>query len=45
MVGARLERAVDRFYKSIGAQVLDEWKICRLSGAALEHFARQGAAT
>jgi len=27
------------FYKSIGAQVMDEWKICRLSGAALEGFA------
>ena len=33
------------FYKSIGAQVLDEWKICRLSGEALESFSRQGAAT
>ena len=32
------------FYKSIGAQVLDEWRICRLSGAALESFARRGAA-
>ena len=31
------------FYKSIGAQVLDEWRICRLSGAALQSFARQGA--
>ena len=27
------------FYKSIGAQVMDEWKICRLSGTALEGFA------
>jgi diamine N-acetyltransferase len=27
------------FYKSIGAQVMDEWKICRLSGPALESFA------
>jgi diamine N-acetyltransferase len=27
------------FYKSVGAQVMDEWKICRLSGAALENFA------
>jgi GNAT superfamily N-acetyltransferase len=33
------------FYQSIGAQVLDEWKICRLSGEALESFARQEAAT
>lgn len=27
------------FYKSIGAQIMDEWKICRLSGAALQEFA------
>jgi diamine N-acetyltransferase len=27
------------FYKSIGAQVMDEWKICRLSGQALQDFA------
>jgi GNAT superfamily N-acetyltransferase len=27
------------FYKSLGAQVLDEWKICRLSGDALSEFA------
>ena len=26
------------FYKSIGAQVMDEWKICRLSGEALRAF-------
>ena len=31
------------FYKGIGAQVLDEWKICRLSGPALQRFARGGA--
>jgi diamine N-acetyltransferase len=31
------------FYKSIGAQVMDEWKICRLSGEALARFARTGA--
>ena len=30
------------FYKSIGAQVMDEWKICRLSGEALSRFAAQG---
>jgi len=30
--------AVD-FYKSIGAQVMDEWRICRLSGRALTRFA------
>jgi GNAT superfamily N-acetyltransferase len=34
-----------RFYQSIGAQVMDAWKICRLSGEALEKFARQGAAS
>ena len=28
------------FYKSIGAQVLDEWRICRLSGRALQTFAQ-----
>jgi len=33
------------FYKSIGAQVLEEWRICRLSGQALASFARQGAAS
>ncbi len=33
------------FYKSIGAQVLDEWKICRLSGEALKVFARREAAS
>jgi GNAT superfamily N-acetyltransferase len=31
------------FYKSIGAQVLDEWKICRLSGDALVEFAREAS--
>jgi GNAT superfamily N-acetyltransferase len=30
------------FYKSLGAQVLDEWRICRLSGAALQRFAGEG---
>jgi GNAT superfamily N-acetyltransferase len=29
------------FYKSIGAEVMDEWRICRLSGEALLSFARQ----
>jgi len=32
------------FYKSIGAQMMDEWKICRLSGQALSRFAEQGNA-
>jgi GNAT superfamily N-acetyltransferase len=31
------------FYKSIGAQVMDQWKICRLSDAALAGFAHEGA--
>lgn len=31
------------FYKSIGADVMDEWKICRLSGAALQAFADKDA--
>jgi len=31
------------FYKSIGAQVMDEWRICRLSGKALQDFAGEGA--
>jgi diamine N-acetyltransferase len=30
------------FYKSIGAQVMDEWKICRLSGEPLKTFAGVG---
>lgn len=31
------------FYNSIGAQILDEWKICRLSGAALQAFVAKDA--
>lgn len=30
------------FYKSIGATVMDEWKICRMSGDALTNFACKG---
>ncbi len=30
------------FYRSFGATVMDEWKICRLSGQALQAFAREG---
>lgn len=33
------------FYKSIGAQVLDDWKICRLSGGALSSFGQAGPAS
>ena len=28
------------FYKSLGAQLMDDWRICRLTGAALEKAAR-----
>ncbi|MDP2410878.1 MAG: GNAT family N-acetyltransferase [Pseudolabrys sp.] len=45
---ARLEWAVldwnapsIAFYRSIGAMVMDEWKICRLSGPALQTFGRE----
>jgi diamine N-acetyltransferase len=31
------------FYKSIGADVLNDWKICRLSGPALQAFALKDA--
>lgn len=30
------------FYRSIGATVMDAWKICRLSGPALQKFGREG---
>lgn len=30
------------FYRSIGAQVMDAWKICRLTGKALHDFAGEG---
>ena len=29
------------FYRSIGAEVMDDWLICRLSGTALRGFARE----
>ena len=32
------------FYRSIGAEVLDAWRICRMSGKALAKFAHEGAA-
>lgn len=31
------------FYRSIGARIMDEWRICRLSGTALANFASAGA--
>jgi diamine N-acetyltransferase len=33
------------FYRSIGAEVKGEWKLCRMSGPALAKFAGQGAET
>lgn len=29
------------FYRSLGTEFLDEWKVCRLSGTPLEELARQ----
>jgi GNAT superfamily N-acetyltransferase len=29
------------FYRSLGAEMLDQWKVCRLSGAALKELAKQ----
>jgi diamine N-acetyltransferase len=31
------------FYKSIGAVVMDDWRICRMSDEALQRFAREDA--
>ncbi len=31
------------FYRALGAEVRDDWRICRLSGAALQRFAAEGA--
>lgn len=33
-----------RFYEAMGASVMPDWRICRVSGAALEHFAPREAA-
>jgi GNAT superfamily N-acetyltransferase len=30
------------FYEAAGATVMSDWRICRIAGAALEHFARKG---
>ena len=30
------------FYKSIGAQVMEDWRICRLSGEALANLRAHG---
>jgi GNAT superfamily N-acetyltransferase len=29
-----------RFYRSLGAEMLDEWRICRVTGHEIEHLAR-----
>ncbi len=33
-------RSAIEFYRSIGADVLPDWRVCRMTGAALERFAR-----
>ncbi len=33
------QNAID-FYQGLGAQVLPDWRICRITGAELEHLAR-----
>jgi GNAT superfamily N-acetyltransferase len=30
-----------KFYKSIGALILDDWRICRMTGKAIAHLAEQ----
>jgi hypothetical protein len=32
------------FYRSLGAVMMDDWRICRLTGEALQTAARQGSA-
>jgi diamine N-acetyltransferase len=32
--------AID-FYRSLGADILDQWRICRMNGAALQNLARK----
>ena len=36
--------AID-FYRSLGAEVLPDWRICRVTGAALERLARERGET
>jgi GNAT superfamily N-acetyltransferase len=31
-----------RFYEAMGATVMPDWRICRVTGPALEAFAREG---
>jgi GNAT superfamily N-acetyltransferase len=31
-----------RFYKNLGARVMDDWRICRLTGDALRRVADRG---
>jgi len=30
------------FYKTMGAEILPEWRICRVTGESLDHLARRG---
>ncbi|HBI70757.1 GNAT family N-acetyltransferase [Massilia sp. IC2-278] len=30
------------FYQTMGAEILPEWRICRVTGEALDHLARRG---
>jgi len=30
------------FYQTVGAEILPEWRICRVTGEALDHLARRG---
>ena len=40
---ARLEpRTPSRFYERMGATVMPDWRICRVSGEALARFAKAG---
>ncbi|CAM5645416.1 Acetyltransferase OS=Streptomyces aurantiogriseus OX=66870 GN=GCM10010251_35700 PE=4 SV=1 [Streptomyces aurantiogriseus] len=41
MVGAALDRPTIDFDKPLGVNLLEEWKVCRLSGGPLEELAAQ----
>ena len=41
VVGSRLERAVDRLLQAQGAETLDDWTTCRVTGEALWRLADQ----
>jgi tetratricopeptide (TPR) repeat protein len=44
MVGAGLERQRHRFYERMGATVMPDWRICRVTGDALRDLARRRCA-